>query len=204
MNGPRATRLHTRAARTRRLELPMETSSLRLREFRHEDFEAVCRYVTDPRVSRYLFHAPAGLDEARNYLSNVIRYQSERPRAIWELAIDERRSGRHVGACNLTITAPGEGDIGYMLHSDTWGRGYASEVACALRDAAFRDLALERVIATVDVRNVASMRVLEKAGLRWDATYRKLRRTRGQWRDCHLFTLARIVWESELQHRSEA
>lgn len=196
MNGMRGTRLQTRAVRMRRLELPIETPSVRLREFRHEDFEAVCRYVTDPRVSRYLFHAPASLDEARNYLNGVIAYQRERPRAVWELAIDERRTGRHVGACNLTILSPGEGDIGYMLHADTWGRGYASEVAGALRDAAFRDLRLERVIATVDVRNAASMRVLEKAGLRWEATYRKMRRARGLWRDCHLFTLPRIVWES--------
>lgn len=181
--------------RMRRVELPIETPHLRLREFRHEDFEAVCRYVTDPRVSRFLFHAPADLDEARSYLTGVIGYQRERPRAVWELAIDERRTGRHIGACNLTIVAPGEGDIGYMLHADTWRRGYASEVACALRDAAFRDLGLQRVMATVDVRNGPSMRVLEKAGLRWEATYRKLRRARGQWRDCHLFTMARIVWQ---------
>ena len=91
--GPRATRLQTRAARMRRLEVPIETPSPRLREFRHEDFEAVCRYVTDPRVSRYLFHAPANLDEARNYLTNVIRYQGERPRSVWELAIDLREIG---------------------------------------------------------------------------------------------------------------
>lgn len=183
---------------TRRLTLPIETEHLRLREFRHEDFAAVCRYVTDARVSRYLFHAPANLDEARNYLSGVIGYQQERPRAVWELAIDERRGGRHIGACNLTIISPGEGDIGYMLHVDTWRRGYASEVACALRDAAFRELRLERVMATVDVRNAPSMRVLEKAGLRWEATYRKLRRARGQWRDCHLFTLPRVVWEESI------
>lgn len=198
MSTSRPPRLQTRAARARTLALPIETEQLRLREFRHEDFEAVCRYVTDPRVTRFLFSAPSNVDEARRYLSAVIGYQQERPRSVWELAVDQTRSGRHIGACNVTILSPGEGDLGYMLHVDTWGKGLASEVACALRDAAFRDLGLERVVATVDVRNEASMRVLEKVGLRWEATYRKLRRARGQWRDCHLFTLARIVWQDSL------
>lgn len=201
MSSTRPTRLQTRAARARALVLPIETAHLRLREFRHDDFEAVCRYVTDPRVTRFLFSAPGNVDEARRYLTGVIGYQQERPRAVWELAVDHASSGRHIGACNVTVITPGEGDLGYMLHTDTWGKGYASEVACALRDAAFRDLGLERVIATVDIRNEASMRVLEKAGLRWEATYRKLRKARGQWRDCHLFTLARIVWQDTLSGR---
>jgi [ribosomal protein S5]-alanine N-acetyltransferase len=201
MSASRPPRLQTRAARNRVLALPIETEHLRLREFRHEDFEALCRYVTDPRVTRFLFSAPDNLDEARRYLSAVIGHQQERPRGVWELAVDQLRGGRHIGACNLTVTSPGEGDIGYMLHTDTWGKGFASEIACALRDAAFRDLGMERVIATVDVRNAASIRVLEKAGLRWEATYRKLRRARGQWRDCHLFTLARIVWQDTLARR---
>jgi ribosomal-protein-alanine N-acetyltransferase len=195
MSTSRSTRLQTRSERARRLQLPIETAHLRLREFRHEDFEAVCRYVTDPRITRYLFHAPGDVDDARRYLTGVIGYQQERPRRVWELAIDDKRTGRHIGACNLTLVAPGEGDIGYMLRTDTWGKGYASEVACALRDAGFRDLGLARVIATVDIRNNASMRVLEKTGLQWEATYRKLRGGRGQWRDCHLFALARIVWQ---------
>lgn len=185
----------------RALALPIETEHLRLREFRHDDFEAVCRYATDPRVTRFLFSAPSNLDEARRYLTGAIGCQQERPRSVWELAVDQTRTGRHIGACNLTVASPGEGDLGYMLHPDTWGKGFASEIACALRDAAFRDLRLERVIATVDVRNEASMRVLERAGLRWEATYRKLRRARGQWRDCHLFTLARIVWQDSLAER---
>jgi RimJ/RimL family protein N-acetyltransferase len=201
MSASRPPRLQTRAARNRVLALPIETEHLRLREFRHDDFEALCRYVTDPRVTRFLFSAPDSLDEARRYLSAVIGYQQERPRAVWELAVDQLRGGRHIGACNLTVTAPGEGDIGYMLHTDTWGKGFASELASALRDAAFRDLGMERVIATVDVRNAASIRVLEKTGLQWEATYRKLRRARGQWRDCHLFTLARIVWQDTLARR---
>jgi RimJ/RimL family protein N-acetyltransferase len=188
--------LRNRAMRATRLATPLATERLVLREFRADDFEAMCRYVCDPRVTRYLFFAPRDIDEARRHLLHVLNWQQERPRNVWELAVEERRGGRHIGACNLTLTAPGEADIGYMLHHDRWGNGMATEVACALRDAAFRDLGAERVISTVDVRNAASLRVLEKTGLRWEATFRRHRRLRGQWRDCHLFVMPRVVWEA--------
>ena len=66
----------------------------------------------------------------------------------------------------------------------------------ALVDAGFADLGLARISSTVDVRNVASIRVLEKTGLRWEATLRRLRKVRGEWRDCHLYAIARTEWEA--------
>lgn len=201
MSNGRVVTLRPRAARAARLPLPLQTARLKLRDYRPEDFEAMCRYVCDPRVTRFLFLGPRDAEEAEQYLRRIIGYQKERPRTAWELALEETGSGRQVGGCNLTMIGPGEADLGYMLHHDLWGRGLATEVACALRDAAFRELALERVISTVDVRNAASIHVLEKAGFRWEATLRRCRQARGQWRDCHLFALPRIVWESRAAQR---
>ncbi|NJO12703.1 MAG: GNAT family N-acetyltransferase, partial [Gammaproteobacteria bacterium] len=148
----------------KRLTLPFETANLRLREFRHEDFAAVCRYLTDPRVSRYLFHAPADLDEARNYLSGVIGYQQQRSRSVWELAVDEKRTGRHVGACNLTCSHRAKG-ISATCCTPTRGARATrakSPAPCATRRSAIWASSVSS--PTVDVRNQSSMRVLEKAG----------------------------------------
>jgi len=192
--------LRKRAAREPRLALPLHTQRLVLRDFRDEDFEAMCRYALDPRVTRYLFLAPRTVEEARQHFDRILGWQAERPREVFELAVElttaEPHTARLAGACNLTLVAPGEGDIGYMLHHELWRRGFATEVACALRDAAFGNFQLERVISTIDVRNEASIRVIEKVGLRWEATYRKFKQARGQWRDCHLFSMPRVAWES--------
>ena len=83
-----------------------------------------------------------------------------------------------------------------MLGHRYWDRGYATEVELTLTDAAFQQLRAERVISTVDVNNRASIRVLEKIGMRWEAVYRKHRRAKNRWWDCHLYTLPRTVWES--------
>ncbi|MGP5665271.1 GNAT family N-acetyltransferase [Glutamicibacter arilaitensis] len=57
------------------------------------------------------------------------------------------------------------GEIGYTLNRNYWGRGYATEVAVLLLQLGFENLGLERISATCDARNTASIRVLEKAGL---------------------------------------
>jgi RimJ/RimL family protein N-acetyltransferase len=61
---------------------------------------------------------------------------------------------------------PGEVELGYGLRKPSWGRGYASEIAQALVRRAFGEMGIDRLVASVTVANVASVRVLEKAGLR--------------------------------------
>ena len=58
-----------------------------------------------------------------------------------------------------------------------------------------RLLRADRIISTVDVNNKASIHVLEKIGMRWEAVFRKHRRAKNRWWDCHLFVLPREVWE---------
>lgn len=184
------------ATRSAGLTLPLTTARLEIREFSTGDLDALCRFVCDARVTRFMLQAPGDQDEARVYLGQVIGYQSEWPRSAWELAVTQREDKALIGACTLALLAPGEADLGYMLARRVWKRGLATEVATALVQAGFRELRLRRISSTVDVRNHASIRVLEKVGLRWEATYRRLRKVRGEWRDCHLFGIASAEWES--------
>ncbi|MGH8315051.1 MAG: GNAT family N-acetyltransferase, partial [Steroidobacterales bacterium] len=126
----------------------------------------------------------------------VIGYQSDQPRTIWEIAVTQRADGALVGAGDITILKAGEGDLGYMLRHDVWGKGYASEVASALIDAGFRDLGLNRIFSTVSTENTRSMRVLEKARMRWEAHYRRFAQAKGRWWDCHLYATSRPEWEA--------
>ncbi len=122
--------------------------------------------------------------------------QQEMPRTRFELAVEEISSGRVIGACDLSLIERDVADLGYMLGTPDWGKGFATEIALALLDAAFFDLRAKRVISTVDVNNRASIRVLEKIGMRWEAVFRKHRRAKNRWWDCHLFVLPREVWEA--------
>ena len=180
----------------RALILPIRTARLALREFVPSDFAAVYAYSSDPRVTRYLFFGPRDEDGTAEYLDGLLASQRERPRTRFELAVEEPASGRVIGACDLSLIERNVVDLGYMLGAQDWGKGYATEIALALIDAAFFDLRAHRVISTVDINNGASIRVLEKIGMRWEAVFRKHRRAKNRWWDCHLFVLPREVWQA--------
>jgi RimJ/RimL family protein N-acetyltransferase len=190
-----------RVSRARGLMLPLRTPRLEIREFAEQDLVALCEFLCDPRVTRYMLHSPRNQAEVEAYLEQVVGFQSERPRSAWELAVTERPAGTLIGACTLTFLASGEADLGYLLARRMWQQGLASEIAGALVNAGFESLGLTRISSTVDVRNIASVRVLEKTGLRWEATHRRLRKVRGTWRDCHVMALARTEWEAAARER---
>jgi RimJ/RimL family protein N-acetyltransferase len=179
----------------RTLSLPIGTARLNLRDFVKLDFDAIHAYSSDPRVTKYLFFGPRDADSTADYLEGLLASQKEVPRTRFELAVEEIESGRVVGACDLSLIERSVVDLGYMLGLPDWGKGYATEIALALVDAAFFDLRADRIISTVDVNNQASIRVLEKIGMRWEAVFRKHRRAKNRWWDCHLFVLPREVWE---------
>ena len=184
----------------RKLALPIETARLTLRDFVQSDFDAIYAYSSDPKVTKYLFFGPRDTDSTTDYLEGLLASQVESPRLRFELAVQETASGRVIGACDLSYIESNVVDLGYMLGLPDWGKGYATEIAMALVDAAFSDLRAERVISTVDVNNRASIHVLEKIGMRWEAVFRKHRRAKNRWWDCHLFILPREVWELSRSH----
>ena len=181
----------------RKLTLPVRTGRLILREFVKSDFDAVFAYSSDPKVTRYLFFGPRDADATAEYLEELLASQIEQPRIRFELAVEETTSGRVIGACDLSLIEANVVDLGYMLGTPDWGKGYATEISLALLEAAFRELRAERVISTVDVNNGASIRVLEKIGMRWEAVFRKHRRAKNRWWDCHMFVMPREVWENQ-------
>jgi RimJ/RimL family protein N-acetyltransferase len=178
----------------RTLNLPVRTQRLSLRDFVQGDFDAILAYSSDPRVTRYLFFGPRDQHNTADYLEGLLASQRERPRTRFELAVEESSSGRVIGACDLSFIERNVVDLGYMLGTPDWGKGYATEISVALVETAFLDLRADRVISTVDVNNSASIRVLEKIGMRWEAVYRRHRRAKSRWWDCHMFVLPREVW----------
>ncbi len=86
-------------------------------------------------------------------------------------AVDELKSGRFIGLIGLQ-TVRFEADftpaveVGYRLHSDYWGKGYATEGAKRCLDYAFEDLKLDRIVAFTSPGNQSSINVMQKLGMK--------------------------------------
>lgn len=151
----------------------LATRRLRLRDFEESDLEAVQRYASDPLATRYLGWGPNGTDETRAFLVRCLKNRYVQPRGAYELAIT-LPDGELIGGCGLDVGQPParHGFLGYILHPEYWGHGYATEAARALVDMGFQDLGLTRIAATCDVDNGPSAHVLEKVGMQLEGRLR--------------------------------
>lgn len=146
------------------------TGRLCLRRFAPTDHAALNRVFGDPEVMRFGdgIQSPAWV---RGWLHECLAGYERRGYGPW--AVVENSSGALIGYCGLfffpDINGWPEVEIGYRLARAWWGRGYATEAVIAARDYAGNTLGLSRLIALIDPDNLASIRVAEKAGLRYEA-----------------------------------
>ena len=111
------------------------------------------------------------------------------PRLRYELVAEA--GGRFLGTGRIVASDPlnASGDMGYAIRQAEWGKGYATAVARRLLAIGFGPLGLHRVSATVHPENAAGIRVLEKAGLRYEGRLRDHYRVPGGWRDSLLYAV---------------
>lgn len=120
----------------------------------------------------------------------AIAQASEEPRRNYEFGVEEREGGLLIGNCRLSPTGRNaEASMGYVYRRDRWGRGYGTEVVIALLDFGFGQLGLHRISASAHVDNVASWRVMEKAGMRRDGRLRDGLQMSSGWADVLLYAI---------------
>jgi [ribosomal protein S5]-alanine N-acetyltransferase len=175
---------------------PIETPRLLLREFRRADEAAVHTYASDPEVTRYTSWGPNDSDQTRAVLEVWLAAQENWPRFAIPLAIELKAEQRLIGSSGFASIDPdtGTGIFGYVLQRDRWGRGYATEASQALLSFGFDTLGLHRIVATCDVENKASSRVLEKLHMRREGHFLKDAVKREEYRDSYLYALLEEEW----------
>ncbi|MFG1928181.1 GNAT family N-acetyltransferase [Cryptosporangium sp. NPDC048952] len=157
---------------------------LRLRPFRATDEAAVHRYAADPEVTRYTDWGPNSPAETAAFLREAL----DPPPSVHQFAVELRASGEMIGGASIRVVDE-HGEFGYAFARAHWGQGYATEAARLLVDYGFGPLGLERIAATCAPENLASARVLSKAGLRQIDYLTDHLPVRGGWRDSLLFEI---------------
>jgi len=146
---------------------PFEEGPLTLRSYERGDLDRLSELLTDP-VTMGPVGGPLRRDEVLGMLE---RYLAEDdPRYLVILAAFD--GGEYVASGRLFVSdvEPGTPEIGYLVRSAYWGRGYGTHVARALIRVARERVGAARIVARTRIDNVASARVLEKAGMQRETT----------------------------------
>ena len=178
--------------------MQITTKRLLLREFCEDDWRAVLGYQRDPLYLRYYPWEDRDEKDARAFVDMFRMWQSELPRRRFQLAIIRHEDGLLIGNCGIRRKPDNdwEADIGYELSPQCWGRGYATEAACAIVNFGFGELGLQRISSWCIADNVASTRVLERLGFRQEGRLTRNKYFKGRWWDTLLFALLADEWQS--------
>jgi RimJ/RimL family protein N-acetyltransferase len=145
----------------------IETARLRLRPRIREDVELIVIMDADPEVRRFMGGPLDSADHRKEVLANMV---VARPNH-WYWTIERRDRAGFLGMCALR---PLEGTaficMGWRLLPQHWRQGFATEAAHAVLDHALRVLGIDPLMAIVDPRNLPSIRVAEKIGMRRTGT----------------------------------
>lgn len=149
-----------------------------------EDDKAIYPYASNSDVSRFIgWELKNTLEETHDYIAEMLRRQAAQTHLYASIMI--KGTDTLVGTAMLFNFdhVANQAEVGYVLHQDFWGKGYASE-AVALMDCFAREtLGLHRIHARVVSGNMASARVLVKNGFDLEGRLRDHYKIEGQYYD---------------------
>jgi RimJ/RimL family protein N-acetyltransferase len=148
------------------------TERLRLRPPALSDApDLFARYAQDPVVTRLLTWLPHdSLERTRAFVQCCLTGIADGSVVPWVLTAGD--DDRPIGMIELR-PAGHRAELGYVLAREWWGRGLMTEAARAAIGWALAEPAIFRVWAVTDVDNLASARVLEKAGMEREGLLRR-------------------------------
>lgn len=190
------------------MQVFLETDRLVLRRFTSADVDNLASLDADPDVMRFVNGGiPTSREEIENeflpaFLGYYQRYQQY---GFW--AAIERSTRDFLGWFHFRPrdpAAPAQVELGYRLRKSAWGKGYATEGSRALIRKGFTESCVQRVTAEAMTANMASRRVMEKAGLTLVRTFcRPWPGTIGSYEiEVVEYALDKADWEQQNQDRT--
>jgi RimJ/RimL family protein N-acetyltransferase len=173
----------------------LEGASVRLRPLARSDYARVFPWYNDPEIV-----APYDRFSVDSFEEFVRAVESapDDPTALAPRFVVERRTeGDVVGVVGHYRAHP------VLEYVDVWyvlgvpgarGHGLGREAVGLLVDHLYRTTSVERVGATCDVENVASYRLVERLGFRWEGTLRAALFHHGRWHDVRVYGVTRTEW----------
>jgi len=169
----------------------LESTNVNLRVMEKEDLPLLKEWLND-------------LEFRGEYLSPRQRSRTEMEKAFennsfeWKYFVVEKKDGSKIGwICHFYMLHPSTKllEIGYALVSSERGKGYCTEAARIMVDYLFLLKDTTRIQAFTPTGNVASQKVLEKAGFKKEATICKFGFLRGKHIDAYLYSILREEWK---------
>ena len=148
-----------------------ETERLVVRRYTEKDKDNFFLLNGDEEVMRYIRLVSSKEESDKFLLDNISFYLANPHRGRW--AVEEKATGAFAGSFAIIPipSEPAKIQLGYSLLSENWGRGFATELTVAGLQYFFETDSLPEIYGVTEILNVASQKVLLKAGFQPAASF---------------------------------
>jgi RimJ/RimL family protein N-acetyltransferase len=168
----------------------VRTDRLLLRGYEPSDADRLLDYYSNPQVVKHLLHGPWDKARASEQVARRIGETGiDDSSGAWAVVVE--RDGVVIGDVALWATEQSRrrGEVGWVFHPDHSGHGFATEAVGAVLRTAFDEFKMHRVVAQMDARNAASVRLCERLGMEREAHLRQDHWSKQEWADVVIYGL---------------
>jgi RimJ/RimL family protein N-acetyltransferase len=174
-------------------QLSIQTQRLSITKLEPHDLEPFVAYRNLPEVARWQTWTDYPLERGQAFFAELESLEPFTPNTPYNMAV--RLEQTLIGDVYCKLDAAGQqAEIGYSFAPAFQGQGYASEAVRGLLEHLFAVLGLHRVYAITDPRNLASIKLLERLGMRLEGHMKQSLWFKGEWADDLYFALLKQEW----------
>lgn len=172
--------------------LNLQTSRLHLRQVLKTDLKDIHELLSLPETDRFnTLGIPETIQEIEKIINDWCINQNANLPTSYIFCVDLLDTKNFIGLIGLNIGKPKykTAEVWYKIHPAQWNKGYATEALSKLIEFGFNELGLHRIEAGCAVENMASVKVLEKVGMKREGLKRKILPIRGEWKDNYFYAI---------------
>ncbi len=168
----------------------IETERILLRKMSLNDAKDMFEYAQDSQVSKYItWYAHHSIQDSKLFLQDTINNYQNNQVSSW--GIVHKAEQKFIGTAGFIDwnIEQARAEIGYTLSGKYWGKGYMTEVVNAIIYFGFTTMMLNRIEARCVIENIASARVMEKVGMKYEGILRQCMFIKGKYRDLKIYSI---------------
>ncbi len=182
----------------------LTTDRLVLRKLSVSDYKDMYEYSRDSRVTKYLLWSEHPSEQyTYEYLQRINSAYKKGEFSDWAVTLAD--SGKMIGTCGFTSfdCEHDRAEVGYVLNPAFWGQGIATEAVLAVMEFGFAELGANRIEAHFMEGNNASLRVMEKCGMKFEGFLKQYMLVKGEYKNIGIAAVTRDCFKIKNRYKKE-
>lgn len=174
----------------------LNTKRLHLRPIRKEDAGLIFNYRSDPVTNKYQGWIPESVKDVIDFIETRVSPVPDIKDTWFQLVILKKDTGELIGDAGLHFFDHDnkQVEIGCTIDKKYHKLGFATEAMSEIMKFLFIRLKKHRIIGSIDPRNIGSINLVKKLGLRQEAHFRESILQNGEWVDDLIFAILEKEW----------